>query len=209
MSSCRSSSRGAQRLATITLRGPESAAAGVGRRHGDARRGFLAAASSRANSTTPSSTSAPTNSIPRALVFKSSGDPAQVLALRRVSRRQQGSLAGARDQGIVEAHAQARRSHLAFAGRARSSPAPCFAGTLAELVFATDRSYMLIGQLAGDNKPPATLSLASVNFGAYPMSNGLSRLAEPFPRRSGRRRSRARPKSASRSTPTPPSSSAS
>src|SRR5262249_36228985 len=56
-------------------------------------------------------------------------------------------------------------------------PGSCFAGTLAELVFATDRSYMLIGNLVGDNKPPATLTLASANFGAYPMSNGLPRLA--------------------------------
>ena len=32
----------------------------------------------------------------------------------------------------------------------------------------------------GDNKPPAALMLADVNFGAYPMSNGLSRLASRF-----------------------------
>src|SRR5262249_59961382 len=56
-------------------------------------------------------------------------------------------------------------------------PGSCFAGTLAELVLATDRSYMLIGQREGDNKPPATLAVADVNFGAYPMANGLSRLA--------------------------------
>src|SRR5262249_39974467 len=30
------------------------------------------------------------------------------------------------------------------------------------------------------NKPPATLALAAANFGAYPMSNGLSRLASRF-----------------------------
>jgi benzoyl-CoA-dihydrodiol lyase len=59
-------------------------------------------------------------------------------------------------------------------------PGSCFAGTLAELVFASDRSYMLIGKLAGDNKPPATLALADVNFGAFPMCNGLSRLASRF-----------------------------
>ena len=59
-------------------------------------------------------------------------------------------------------------------------PGSCFAGTLAELAFATDRSYMLIGQRDGDNKPPATLALAEVNFGAYPMANGLSRLASRF-----------------------------
>ena len=59
-------------------------------------------------------------------------------------------------------------------------PGSCFAGTLAELAFASDRSYMLIGQHDGDNRPPATVALAAVNFGAYPMSNGLSRLASRF-----------------------------
>jgi benzoyl-CoA-dihydrodiol lyase len=39
---------------------------------------------------------------------------------------------------------------------------------------------MLIGELPGDNKPPATLALSAVNFGAYPMSNGLTRLASRF-----------------------------
>ena len=36
-------------------------------------------------------------------------------------------------------------------------PGSCFAGTLAELVFACDRSFMLIGGLPGDNRPPAAL----------------------------------------------------
>ena len=34
-------------------------------------------------------------------------------------------------------------------------PGSCFAGTLAELVFAADRSYMLIGQLRGRQPRPA------------------------------------------------------
>ena len=59
-------------------------------------------------------------------------------------------------------------------------PGSCFAGTLAELPFASDRSYILIGQRDGDNKPPATIVLADANFGPYPMSNGLSRLASRF-----------------------------
>jgi benzoyl-CoA-dihydrodiol lyase len=59
-------------------------------------------------------------------------------------------------------------------------PGSCFAGTLAELVLAADRSYMLDGARAGDNRPPAAIALADVNFGAYPMSNGLSRLASRF-----------------------------
>ncbi|MEZ5788449.1 MAG: 2,3-epoxybenzoyl-CoA dihydrolase [Xanthobacteraceae bacterium] len=59
-------------------------------------------------------------------------------------------------------------------------PGSCFAGTLAEIVFAADRSYMLIGQMDGDNRPPAALALSSANFGPYPMSNGITRLESRF-----------------------------
>jgi benzoyl-CoA-dihydrodiol lyase len=59
-------------------------------------------------------------------------------------------------------------------------PGSCFAGTLAEIAFASDRSYMLIGRRDGDNKPPATMVLTDANFGAYPMPNGLTRLASRF-----------------------------
>jgi benzoyl-CoA-dihydrodiol lyase len=59
-------------------------------------------------------------------------------------------------------------------------PGSCFAGTLAEIVAAADRSYMLAGRRDGDNRPPAALMLHAVNFSAYPMSNGLSRLASRF-----------------------------
>jgi benzoyl-CoA-dihydrodiol lyase len=59
-------------------------------------------------------------------------------------------------------------------------PGSCFAGTLAELIFAADRSYMLIGQVQGDNRPPATITLGAVNFSGLTMSNGLTRLATRF-----------------------------
>ncbi|ETR76178.1 crotonase [Afipia sp. P52-10] len=59
-------------------------------------------------------------------------------------------------------------------------PGSCFAGTLAELVFAADRSYMLIGQREGDNRAPAALMLSAMNFGPYPMSHGLTRLQSRF-----------------------------
>ncbi|MGA8591418.1 MAG: 2,3-epoxybenzoyl-CoA dihydrolase [Pseudolabrys sp.] len=55
-------------------------------------------------------------------------------------------------------------------------PGSCFAGTLAELAFAADRSLMLIGMLEGDNRAPASLTLGHANFGFYPMGNGLTRL---------------------------------
>jgi len=59
-------------------------------------------------------------------------------------------------------------------------PGSCFAGTLAELVFAADRSLMLIGTRDGDNRPPAAITLGQANFGFYPMGNGLTRLQTRF-----------------------------
>jgi benzoyl-CoA-dihydrodiol lyase len=59
-------------------------------------------------------------------------------------------------------------------------PGSCFVGTLAELVFAADRSYMLIGQKQGDNRAPPALELTAMNFGPYPMSHGLTRLQSRF-----------------------------
>jgi benzoyl-CoA-dihydrodiol lyase len=59
-------------------------------------------------------------------------------------------------------------------------PGSCFVGTLAELVFAADRSYMLIGQKQGDNRAPPAIVLSALNFGPYPMSHGLTRLQSRF-----------------------------
>lgn len=56
----------------------------------------------------------------------------------------------------------------------------CFAGVLAELLFAADRSYMMEGEFEGDNRPTATVTLGEGNFGRYPMGNGLSRLETRF-----------------------------
>ena len=59
-------------------------------------------------------------------------------------------------------------------------PGSCFAGTLAELAFAADRSLMLIGTREGDNRKPAAITLGQANFGFYPMGNGLTRLQTRF-----------------------------
>jgi len=59
-------------------------------------------------------------------------------------------------------------------------PGSCFVGTLAELVFAADRSYMLVGQRDGDNRAPPAIVLNAMNFGPYPMSHGLTRLQSRF-----------------------------
>ncbi|HEY2993447.1 MAG TPA: 2,3-epoxybenzoyl-CoA dihydrolase [Methylomirabilota bacterium] len=65
-------------------------------------------------------------------------------------------------------------------------PGSCFAGTLLELALACDRSYMLDGTREGDDAPAAAIRLTPVNFGAYPMPNGLSRLASRFLAEPGR-----------------------
>jgi benzoyl-CoA-dihydrodiol lyase len=59
-------------------------------------------------------------------------------------------------------------------------PGSCFAGTLAELAFAADRSLMLIGTREGDNRKPAAITLGQANFSFYPMGNGLTRLETRF-----------------------------
>lgn len=56
----------------------------------------------------------------------------------------------------------------------------CFTGFLAELLFATDRTYMLEGQLEGIDIPAPTICLTESNFGPFPMSNGLTRLQTRF-----------------------------
>ena len=54
-------------------------------------------------------------------------------------------------------------------------PGSCFAGSLIELLLASDRSYML-------NNPDETVEIAvsELNPGAFPMSNGLTRLESRF-----------------------------
>ena len=59
-------------------------------------------------------------------------------------------------------------------------PGSCFAGTLAELAFAADRSLMLIGTREGDNRKAAAITLGQANFGFYLMGNGLTRLQTRF-----------------------------
>jgi benzoyl-CoA-dihydrodiol lyase len=54
-------------------------------------------------------------------------------------------------------------------------PGSAFAGTLFELALACDRSYML-----DDRDRPNVVALSEMNRGAYPMSNGLSRLQVRF-----------------------------
>jgi len=114
-----------------------------------------------------------------AIVFKSSGEPAEVLAYDRFLD------ANAQHWLVREIRLLWKRVLKRVDLTSRSlvtliEPGSCFAGTLAELPLASDRSYMLIGGRDGDNKPPASIALADVNFGPYPMANGLTRLSSRF-----------------------------
>jgi benzoyl-CoA-dihydrodiol lyase len=61
-------------------------------------------------------------------------------------------------------------------------PGSCFAGLLLELALACDRQYMLDGvyEDLDPDADPATITLTGANDGAFPMGNGLSRLASRF-----------------------------
>ncbi len=59
-------------------------------------------------------------------------------------------------------------------------PGSCFGGFVAELLFAADRSYMLDGQFEHDDRSAPLIRLSEMNFGALPMSNGITRLETRF-----------------------------
>jgi benzoyl-CoA-dihydrodiol lyase len=112
-------------------------------------------------------------------IFKTQGESAQVLAYDTFLETNNGHWL-AREilhhwKRVLKRVDVTSRSLVALV-----EPGSCFAGTLAELVFACDRSFMLVGALQGDNRPPAAITLSALNFGAYPMSNDISRLATRF-----------------------------
>jgi len=65
-------------------------------------------------------------------------------------------------------------------------PGSCFTGTLLELALAADRAYMLAGARPDGGSAPPTMRVTEMNFGAYPMVNGLTRLASRFLAEPGR-----------------------
>lgn len=113
------------------------------------------------------------------IVFKSEGDPEQVLAYDAFLEANKSNWL-AREISLYWKRVLKRIDLTSRSLVAIIEPGSCFAGTLAEIVFACDRSYMLIGQLNGGNQPPATIALSAANFGPYPMSNGISRLESRF-----------------------------
>ncbi len=104
------------------------------------------------------------------IVLRSEGDAAAVLAVDE-------TLEARKDDWLVrEIRLYWKRVLKRLDVTSRSvialiEPGSCFAGTLAELLFAADRSVM---------RDTARMHLSTLNFGAYPMGNGLTRLATRF-----------------------------
>jgi benzoyl-CoA-dihydrodiol lyase len=113
------------------------------------------------------------------LVFKTAGDPSRVLAYDAFLA------ANTSDWLVREILNNWKRVLKRIDVTSRSlaaliEPGSCFVGTFAEIAFACDRAYMFAGTMKGDNRPAATMALSALNFGTYPMSNDLTRLATRF-----------------------------
>jgi benzoyl-CoA-dihydrodiol lyase len=113
-------------------------------------------------------------------VFKSVGDPQRVLE-HDMFLKQQNNNWLAREIRLKWRRVLKRVDMTSRSLVTLIEPGSCFASTLAELIFAADRAYMLIGQVQGDNRPPATIILGDANCsGELMMSNGWARLRTRF-----------------------------
>ncbi len=117
-------------------------------------------------------------------VIKTKGDPSGVLAFERVIAEHSGT-----DWFVNEIRHFYKRVLKRLDVTSRSliaviEPGSCFAGPLLELALACDRQYMLEGLMEdgalSEEGEAAQIVVTESNFGAFPMSNGLSRLESRF-----------------------------
>ena len=110
-------------------------------------------------------------------ILKTAGDTAHVLAADAALERHRAHWFVRETLGMLR-RTLARLDVTSRTLYALVEPGSCFAGTLAELALAADRSYMLA--LPDDEAAAPKLTLSALNFGAYPMVNGQARLAARF-----------------------------
>lgn len=108
------------------------------------------------------------------ILLRVAGDPD---AVREADKRLAGFGAGwlAGETRLRVGRALRRLDQTARSFFAVGEPGERFVGTLAELAFAADRSY-----LCDDPDRPAGIEVTALNLGAYLMGNGLSRLETRF-----------------------------
>lgn len=113
------------------------------------------------------------------IVFKSNGDPEAVLAHEALLLRNADHWLA--NEVLLYWKRVLKRVDLTSRSMAALvEHGSCFAGMLAEILFAVDRSYMMLGEFDGDNRLLATITLSDANFGRYSMSNGITRLETRF-----------------------------
>jgi benzoyl-CoA-dihydrodiol lyase len=113
------------------------------------------------------------------LVFRSEGDVDKVIAADSVLDNREADWL-VREIRLLWRRVLKRVDLTAHSLFTLIEPGSCFAGFLAELVFAADQAFMFVGGRTGDNRPAAILRLSGLNFGGLPMSNGLTRLETRF-----------------------------
>jgi benzoyl-CoA-dihydrodiol lyase len=113
------------------------------------------------------------------IVFQSSGDPEAVLA-HEAMLLQNADHWLANEVLLYWKRVLKRVDLTSRSMAALVEHGSCFAGMLAEILFAVDRSYMMLDEFDGDNRPLATITLSDANFGRYSMSNGITRLETRF-----------------------------
>ncbi len=167
----------AGRRATITLRGPDALPADLGGIHA-AGCGYwpLRAARELDDAILHLRSNEPALGL---WVLRTEGDPAAVLAADAMLEAHAGDWL-VREIRLLWKRVLKRLDVTSRSLVALIEPGSCFAGTLAELAFAADRAIMFAGPAPGGNRAPASLALSPLNFGPYPMGNGLTRLATRF-----------------------------
>ncbi|HHL20413.1 MAG TPA: benzoyl-CoA-dihydrodiol lyase [Aliiroseovarius sp.] len=114
-------------------------------------------------------------------VFRSEGDPGAVAAHEAHLLAHQGDDWLAREILLLWKRVLKRIDLTSRSLVALIEPGSCFAGMLAEILFAVDRSFMAEGEFEGqEDKGEAQILLTEGNFGPYPMSNALTRLETRF-----------------------------
>jgi benzoyl-CoA-dihydrodiol lyase len=162
----------ARRRATVTVRGPDVLPASlVGIHEAGAAFWPLAMARELDDAILHLRLNEPTLGL---IVLRTEGDPACVLAADALLE------AHKHDWLVREVRLLVKRVLKRLDMTARSlialiEPGSCFAGMLAEFAFAADRSVMFTG---GSNAP--VIAVSALNFGAYEMGNGLTRLTTRF-----------------------------
>jgi len=114
------------------------------------------------------------------LVFKTEGDAAKLVAHEKLIADHVADDWYAREIQLYWKRVLKRIDLTSRSLVALVENGSCFAGPLAEILFACDRTYMREGEFEGDNRAPAAITLTSASFGPYPMSNGLTRLETRF-----------------------------